>query len=32
MAGAQDAALAIAVSNAGGMGALPCAMLEPTAI
>ncbi|SEQ14373.1 nitronate monooxygenase [Amphritea atlantica] len=29
MAGAQDAALAIAVSNAGGLGSLPCAMLTP---
>ncbi|WP_299195460.1 nitronate monooxygenase [uncultured Amphritea sp.] len=29
MAGAQDAALAIAVSNAGGLGSLPCAMLSP---
>ena len=27
MAGAQGAALAIAVSNAGGLGSLPCAML-----
>src|SRR5512138_2264503 len=27
MAGAQDSALAIAVSNAGGLGALPCALL-----
>lgn len=27
MAGAQDSALAIAVSNAGGLGSLPCAML-----
>ena len=29
MAGAQNAALAIAVSAAGGLGALPCAMLLP---
>ena len=29
MAGAQDSALAIAVSNAGGLGSLPCAMLSP---
>jgi nitronate monooxygenase len=28
MAGVQDHALAIAVSNAGGLGALPCAMLD----
>ncbi len=28
MAGVQDAALAIAVSNAGGLGSLPCAMLS----
>lgn len=28
MAGAQGSALAIAVSNAGGLGALPCAMLD----
>jgi nitronate monooxygenase len=27
MAGAQGAALAVAVSNAGGLGSLPCAML-----
>ena len=32
MAGAQDAALAIAVSNAGGLGSLPCAMLGPDAL
>jgi nitronate monooxygenase len=31
MAGAQDAALAIAVSSAGGLGSLPCAMLSPAA-
>lgn len=30
MAGAQDAALTIAVSEAGGLGSLPCAMLTPT--
>jgi len=29
MAGAQDAALALAVSAAGGLGSLPCAMLGP---
>lgn len=29
MAGVQTAALAIAVSNAGGLGSLPCAMLTP---
>jgi nitronate monooxygenase len=28
MAGVQDAELAIAVSNAGGLGSLPCAMLD----
>nr|WP_246505752.1 nitronate monooxygenase [Coralloluteibacterium stylophorae] len=28
MAGAQDAALAIAVARAGGLGSLPCAMLD----
>ena len=27
MAGAQGSALAVAVSNAGGLGSLPCAML-----
>jgi nitronate monooxygenase len=32
MAGAQGSALAIAVSNAGGLGFLPCAMLTPDAI
>lgn len=32
MAGAQDAALAIAVSNAGGLGSLPCGMLGIEAI
>lgn len=29
MAGVQDSALAIAVSNAGALGSLPCAMLSP---
>ncbi len=29
MAGVQRSALAIAVSNAGGLGSLPCAMLSP---
>ena len=29
MAGVQVSALAIAVSNAGGLGSLPCAMLSP---
>ncbi len=28
MAGVQGSALAIAVSNAGGLGSLPCAMLD----
>src|SRR5690606_35785937 len=32
MAGSQGSALAIAVSNAGGLGALPCAMLGPDAL
>lgn len=32
MAGVQGSALAIAVSNAGGLGSLPCAMLDPSAI
>jgi nitronate monooxygenase len=32
MAGVQNSALAIAVSNAGGLGSLPCAMLSPAAI
>jgi len=32
MAGVQDSALAIAVSNAGGLGSLPCAMLGPDAL
>ena len=32
MAGAQDAAMALAVSEAGGLGALPCAMLSGEAL
>ena len=32
MAGAQGSALPIAVSNAGGLGSLPCAMLRPDQI
>ena len=32
MAGVQGSALAIAVSNAGGLGSLPCAMLDTDAI
>lgn len=32
MAGVQGSALAIAVSNAGGLGSLPCAMLAPDAV
>lgn len=32
MAGVQGSALALAVSNAGGLGSLPCAMLSPDAI
>jgi len=32
MAGVQDARLAIAVSNAGGLGSLPCAMSSPDAM
>lgn len=32
MAGAQDHALAAAVSDAGGLGALPCAMLDADAM
>ncbi len=32
MAGVQDSALAIAVSNAGALGSLPCAMSAPEAI
>jgi nitronate monooxygenase len=32
MAGSQGSALALAVSNAGGLGSLPCAMLTPDAL
>ena len=32
MAGVQDAALAAAVANAGGLGSLPCAMLSADAL
>jgi nitronate monooxygenase len=32
LAGAQGSALAITVSNAGGLGSLPCAMLSPDAL
>lgn len=32
MAGVQDASLAAAVCNAGGLGSLPCAMLSPEQI
>jgi nitronate monooxygenase len=32
MAGVQVSAMAIAVSNAGGLGSLPCAMLTPDAM
>ncbi|HET9212961.1 MAG TPA: nitronate monooxygenase, partial [Thermoanaerobaculia bacterium] len=32
MAGVQGSALAVAVSNAGGLGALPCAMLSADAL
>ena len=32
MAGVQDSALTIAVSNAGGLGSLPCAMYTPAQI
>lgn len=32
MAGVQDHRLAVAVSNAGGLGSLPCAMLAPDAM
>ena len=32
MAGVQDHALAAAVSNAGGLGSLPCAMLDASAM
>jgi nitronate monooxygenase len=32
MAGFQGAALAVAVSNAGGLGSLPCALLSPASL
>ncbi|HEY9223083.1 MAG TPA: nitronate monooxygenase [Variovorax sp.] len=32
MAGVQGSAMAVAVSNAGGLGSLPCAMLTPDAL
>lgn len=32
LAGVQGSAMAIAVSNAGGLGSLPCAMLSPDAM
>src|SRR4051812_13997503 len=32
MAGVQDSALAVAVSNVGALGSLPCAMLSPDAL
>jgi len=32
MAGVQGSALAVAVSNAGGLGSLPCAMLDPASM
>jgi len=32
MAGVQGSALAVAVSNAGGLGSLPCALLSPEAL
>jgi nitronate monooxygenase len=32
MAGVQGSALAVAVSNAGGLGSLPCALLDPDAM
>jgi len=32
MAGVQGSALAVAVSNAGGLGSLPCAVLSPEAL
>lgn len=32
MAGAQGSALAVAVSNAGALGSLPCALLDPAAM
>lgn len=32
MAGVQDSTLAVAVSEAGGLGSLPCAMLDPEGV
>src|SRR5271166_4892408 len=32
LAGVQGSALAVAVSNAGGLGSLPCALLSPDAL
>lgn len=32
MAGVQDATMAAAISNAGGLGSLPCAMFSPEAL
>ena len=32
MAGVQGSALAVAVSNAGGLGSLPCHLLSPDAL
>ena len=32
MAGVQGSALAVAVSNAGGLGSLPCALLSPDSL
>ncbi len=32
MAGVQGSALAVAVANAGGLGSLPCAMLDLDAV
>jgi nitronate monooxygenase len=32
MAGVQGSTLAVAVSNAGGLGSLPCATLDPDAM
>src|SRR5687767_5187257 len=32
MAGAQGSALTVAVSNAGGLGSLPCALLDPDGV
>src|SRR5215217_9214588 len=32
MAGVQGSAMAVAVSNAGALGSLPCAMLSPDAL